>query len=99
MHMPSAPRLLIVGAIVLAFALRAGGQEARSDLAAQLQARVRRDDLSGAVLVARDGRPIFAEGFGLANREHDVPNTPRTKFRIGSISKPITALLLLLLVQ
>src|SRR5581483_4739509 len=64
-----------------------------------LQALVRRDDFSGTVLVARDGRPLLARGYGLANREHDISNGPKTKYRIGSITKPITALVLLLLVQ
>ena len=46
---------------------------------------------SGAVLVARDGKPVFRRAFGLANREWDIPNTPETKFRLGSITKQFTA--------
>lgn len=52
---------------------------------------VRDDVFSGAVLVARDGKPLFRQGFGLANREWAIPNTPRTRFRIGSMSKAFTA--------
>lgn len=53
----------------------------------------------GAVLVAENGKIIYKEAFGLANREWNIPNTPDTKFMIGSISKPLTATLMLILVQ
>ncbi|WP_425262796.1 serine hydrolase domain-containing protein [Paenibacillus thermotolerans] len=35
---------------------------------------------------------MFSEGFGMANREHGVPNTPVTKFRIGSLTKAFTSM-------
>lgn len=44
-----------------------------------------------AVLVARDGQVLFSKGYGFASLEHNVPVTPDTKFRIGSISKQFTA--------
>ena len=46
--------------------------------------------LSGAVLVARDGRAIFEKAYGLANRSAGVANTPATRFNIGSINKKFT---------
>lgn len=52
---------------------------------------------SGAVLVARDGQVVFSKGYGLANVEWDIPNTPTTKFRLGSITKQFTAASILLL--
>ncbi len=53
----------------------------------------------GAVLVAENGRIIYKDAFGLANREWNVPNSTATKFMIGSVSKPLTATLILILVQ
>ena len=47
---------------------------------------------SGAVLIAKDGEVLLSRGYGMANYEHDVPNTPRTKFRLASITKSFTAL-------
>jgi serine beta-lactamase-like protein LACTB, mitochondrial len=52
-----------------------------------------------AVAVAVDGRIVFAEGFGYADLEQRVPAWPSTKFRIGSISKPLTAVALMQLVE
>lgn len=44
-----------------------------------------------SIAVAVDGKVVWAEGFGLADLEQCVPVLPRTKFRIGSTSKPLTA--------
>lgn len=52
---------------------------------------------TGSVLVAREGKVILAKGYGLANIELDAPNTPQTKFRLGSITKQFTATAILLL--
>jgi CubicO group peptidase (beta-lactamase class C family) len=52
--------------------------------------------LSGAVLVAHNGR-VLRKAYHLADRETGDANTPRTMFRIGSISKQFTALAILIL--
>lgn len=52
---------------------------------------------SGAVLIARDGRVLLSKGYGMANYETDTPNTPQTKFRLGSITKQFTAMAVLML--
>jgi len=44
-----------------------------------------------AVAVAVDGRIVWSEAFGYADREARRPATPATQFRIGSASKPLTA--------
>ena len=63
-------------------------------------AAMRNSETPGAsVTVSIDGRVVWSEGFGLANVELGVPATPRTKFRIGSVSKALTAGGLALLVQ
>jgi CubicO group peptidase (beta-lactamase class C family) len=41
--------------------------------------------------------PLFRAAYGLADRAFDVPNTPETKFRLGSVTKPFTAAAILLL--
>jgi CubicO group peptidase (beta-lactamase class C family) len=53
----------------------------------------------GAVLVAQDGKTLLSRGYGMANLEHDIPNSPYTRFDIGSVSKTFTAALVLLLAE
>jgi CubicO group peptidase (beta-lactamase class C family) len=53
----------------------------------------------GSVLVAENGKVIYKNAFGLANREWNIPNATDTKFMIGSVSKPLTAMLMLVQVQ
>lgn len=55
--------------------------------------------LNGSVLVADGGKVIYEKGFGMANMEWKIPNTPDTKFRIGSITKQFTAALILQMVD
>src|SRR5687768_9175716 len=51
----------------------------------------------GTVLVARDGQVLVSRAYGFANLEWRIPNTPATKFRLGSITKQFTAASILLL--
>ena len=57
------------------------------------------DRFSGAVLVAKDGKVLFSDAYGLADREREVPNTVQTRFRIGSMNKMFTAVGILQLVE
>ena len=57
------------------------------------------DRLNGAVLIARGDEVLYSKGFGMAHMEWEVPNTPDTRFRIGSITKQFTAALVLQLVE
>lgn len=52
---------------------------------------------NGSVLIVRDGKILLNKGYGSANFELDVPNSPQTKFRIGSITKPFTATAIMIL--
>jgi CubicO group peptidase (beta-lactamase class C family) len=51
----------------------------------------------GSVMVTRDGKPVISKGYGMANIELDVPNSPKTRFRLGSVTKQFTAASILLL--
>ena len=52
-----------------------------------------------AVGVAVGGKPVLARAYGMADLEHDVPNTPDTIFEAGSVSKQFTAMAVLLLAK
>lgn len=57
----------------------------------------RRDLFSGSVLVAKDGQLLLSQGYGLADIDHKIPNTPDTRFRIGSLTKQFTAMAVVIL--
>ena len=50
-----------------------------------------------AVGVIKDGIYIHNKGYGMANLEHDIAITPDTIFRVGSVSKQFTAMLIAIL--
>jgi len=60
-----------------------------------LNAHATVNNFSGSVLIARDGNAVLAKGYGYANIEWQIPNTPQTKFRIGSITKQFTSMLIM----
>src|SRR5690348_4041466 len=62
-----------------------------------VQSRVADHSFMGSVLVARGSDVLFSKGYGFADLEWDVPNSPGTKFRLGSITKQFTAASILLL--
>jgi len=53
----------------------------------------------GSVLVARGSQVLFSKGYGSADLEWNIPNSPTTKFRLGSVTKQFTAACILLLEQ
>ncbi|NIR48310.1 serine hydrolase [candidate division KSB1 bacterium] len=54
---------------------------------------------NGTALIAERGKVIYKKGFGYANMEWQIPNDIDTKFRIGSITKQFTAMLIMQLVE
>jgi CubicO group peptidase (beta-lactamase class C family) len=68
-------------------------------LEALLSRRLSADGPGVAILVARDGKLLFSHGYGLADREKQVPATPETPFLIGSVTKQFTAAAILHLQQ
>jgi CubicO group peptidase (beta-lactamase class C family) len=77
----------------------AAGSEQVTGSRAIVQGYVDKNQFSGTVLVAKDGKPVFREAFGLANRELDVAMTPESVLRLGSITKQFTAAAIMQLVE
>jgi D-alanyl-D-alanine carboxypeptidase len=73
--------------------------DALKALAARAGRLVGQDELSGAVLVAKNDRVLFSHAYGLADRKRRTANTVRTRFRIGSMNKMFTAVAILQLVE
>lgn len=54
---------------------------------------------NGSVLAAQKEKILYEKGFGYANLEWEIPNTPNTKFKLSSISKQFTAMAVIILVE
>jgi CubicO group peptidase (beta-lactamase class C family) len=52
-----------------------------------------------AVAVGQKGQTLLARAYGMADLEHDVPNTPETIFEAGSVAKQFTSSAVVLLAQ
>jgi CubicO group peptidase (beta-lactamase class C family) len=72
------------------------------DRAAQMDAYLsglaQQGAFNGAVLVAYRGQVLLSKGYGMANREQGLPAMAGTRFRLASVTKPLTALGVLRLV-
>jgi CubicO group peptidase (beta-lactamase class C family) len=65
-----------------------------------VKAEMQKQRIPGLSLaVVKEGRVIKAEGYGLANVEHNVPARPETVYKIASVSKQFIAAGIMLLVQ
>ena len=51
-------------------------------------------EFTGTVLVSEHDKVIFKSGYGFADREWNIPNAPDVKFRLGSITKQFTSMLI-----
>jgi len=89
-------KILLRALIVLLVATPCLAQDA-ARMEEVVQTYVRDKSFMGTVLVARGTDVILNKGYGSANLEWDIPNTPTTKFRLGSITKQFTAASILLL--
>ncbi len=78
---------------------RLSEEEALAALRQEIERRVARDRFAGAVLVAKNGKPVFSAAYGLADREQKTPNRLDTRFRLGSMNKMFTAVAVAQLVQ
>ncbi|MGC4048556.1 MAG: serine hydrolase [Paludibaculum sp.] len=63
----------------------------------QVRGYTSQDRFNGSILVAKDGKIVLSKGYGMANFEWNLPVTPETKFRLGSITKQFTGMAVLLL--
>lgn len=66
-------------------------EEAARELDAYVKRLAEADVFSGAVLLAHEGKVIFAKAYGEANKDFRAPNRLDTKFNLGSMNKMFTA--------
>jgi CubicO group peptidase (beta-lactamase class C family) len=91
------PRPVLLLIFTLLLSPLAAAQDQLPKIDEYMNAAAKVDRFSGAILVARDGHVVVSKGYGMADLEEDVPNTPETKFRLGSLTKQFTAASIMLL--
>jgi D-alanyl-D-alanine carboxypeptidase len=75
--------------------LPARAQTQIPDLTSTIRKYATEHNFNGTVSVERNGQPVFSGSFGVAERAFNVPITNETKYRIASITKAFTAVLVL----
>src|SRR5713101_7298728 len=93
--------VLLASALVFGSSLAAAGntaEEKKTVAVDEIFVDLTKAGSPGCALgVYRDGKMVYAKGYGLANLEQNVPKTPQSVFDIGSTSKQFTAASILLL--
>jgi CubicO group peptidase (beta-lactamase class C family) len=79
--------------------LSAQAQSLPKQLDALATSYAKAGQFNGTVLVAEHGKVVFTKGYGLANREWNQPNAADTRFRLGSLTKQFTSMLVMQLVE
>jgi len=94
------PKLAIGFVLTIYLARGAKGDDSFEPVRTRIEkALVEHNIPSISVAVARDGKIIWEQGFGLADRENRTPASEHTMYSIASVSKPITATGLMVLKQ
>lgn len=73
--------------------------EALRAFVTEIKRRTAKDEFAGAVLVAKDGKPVFEEAYGLADTAKKLPNKVTTQFCLGSNNKVFTSVAILQLAE
>jgi CubicO group peptidase (beta-lactamase class C family) len=94
-------RHLAIFAVTVAWSVNLAAADQPGDAVDQyVRAEMEKHHIPGlALLVSRNGQPVRAQGYGLANVELQVPVKPETVFQSGSMGKQFTATAIMMLVE
>ena len=93
---------LSVALALLAATLHMSATEEASrarDIEALVEEKINRDGPGVAILVSRNGVPLLTSGYGLADMKAGTPITPDSLFDLASVSKQMTGVAILTLVE
>ena len=91
--------IIIAVALTAAMPGRASAESKAALIEDLLDAYHEYGQFNGAALIAEGGEIVHKAGYGLADMEWSIPNRSDTKFRIGSVTKQFTSMLIMQLVQ
>ena len=95
MKTPGSACLTIILFLLFVYLTSCSGQTLQEKVDEFLNAWVKMGKFSGSILIAQNGKILVKKGYGMANYEHNIPNTSKTIFRTGSVGKQFTAAILL----
>ena len=81
------------------FAIQIFAQSLEQKMDELLNAYAKQNKLNGTVLVGQKGKVLYQKGFGYKNAEEKTPNDANSIFQIGSITKQITAAVIMQLAE
>jgi CubicO group peptidase (beta-lactamase class C family) len=87
--------LLSFAAVVLAPLIPLSNFDSSSRVDDYMKAQMKENRFSGSVLIVQSGNVLLTKGYGMADVELNVLNTPSTKFRLGSVTQQFTAMAIL----
>jgi CubicO group peptidase (beta-lactamase class C family) len=85
--------------LLLSIYLSAYGQTRQEKIDSLITAYYNADCFNGVILVSEKGKIILKKAYGIADQELNVAMTTEMRFRIASISKPFTAMIILQLID
>jgi CubicO group peptidase (beta-lactamase class C family) len=98
-HFTTRVQLLFLSLLVLSFGY--AQESTATNLTAELDGMLTKlsdsNLFSGSVLVAQNDTILLSKGYGLADREQNIPNTPQTIFRIEHITRQFTSMGIMIL--
>ncbi len=97
--------VLVVAVVLVLIAANpaARPQSSSTSISQKIDALVQRyvefGHFNGSLLVTKGDGVILKKGYGMANFEWNIPNSPDTRFRLGSITKQFTSMLIMQMVE
>ncbi|MBC5775709.1 serine hydrolase [Pontibacter sp. KCTC 32443] len=86
-------------ALAVVFGVSSAYGQVQKDVTGKLHeylgAHLAQGTFNGVVVVTERGKPVYSQGFGMANYEKHIPNGADVKYRLGSITKSFTAVLVM----
>ncbi|MEO7292164.1 MAG: serine hydrolase domain-containing protein, partial [Ginsengibacter sp.] len=85
--------------LVILFALQQNLWAQATGIDSFIRRYVKQHDFGGTILIYKDSKIAYEKSFGLANRSFNVPNKIETKYKIASVTKLFTAVLIMQLYE
>ena len=89
----------VVIVVVLFLSIGCSAQNPQAEVDKLIAAMIKPESGGVTVAVAEGDKILFSKGYGLANVEYNIPNSPKTIFHVASVSKQFTAFAIALLVE